>query len=222
MGTSDATRAAPAKQPQTKSARARWRPASRASLKARANDLYETPACAVKALLRTGEIERLAPSGGTIWEPCAGRGAIVRELRAAGFPVVAHDLIAHAGADDGIQTPIDFLMERAAPAGVTAIATNPPYKMADDFIRHGLSVGLPFIALLRLMALEGSGRSDLIDRHLRRVWAGIERLPTMHREGWTGPRTASAGAPFAWFVFEPGARQGPFFETGRISWRAVT
>jgi hypothetical protein len=191
---------------------ARWRPASRAALKVRAHDLYETPRCAVRALLRTGEIR------GAIWEPCAGRGAIVRELRAAGFQAVAYDLVAHEGADPGIQTPIDFLLDRAPPAGVDIIITNPPYKLADDFIRHGLSLGLPFVALLRLMALEGSGRSDLMDRHLRRVWAGIERLSMMHREGWQGPRTASGGAPFAWFAFEPGQRVGPI-ELNRISWR---
>ena len=58
------------------------------------------------------------------------------------------------------------------------------------------------IVLLRLAALEGTARSDLIDHHLRRVWLGRERLPMMHREGWNGRRLGQAGAPFAWFVFE--------------------
>ena len=194
---------------------ARWRPAARAPLKVRGHDLYETPAVAVRALLRTGELDR---HSGAIWEPAAGRGAIARELRAAGYAVVAHDLVAYDGADPGIETPIDFLMESAPPVGVSAIVTNPPYKSADAFIRRGLSLGLPFVALLRLQALEGARRSDLIDGHLRRVWAGTDRLPMMHREGWAGPRTASAGAPFAWFAFEPAQRSGPIaFE--RIRWR---
>ncbi|MGB7974728.1 MAG: hypothetical protein WCF81_10365 [Roseiarcus sp.] len=42
--------------------------------------------------------------------------------------------------------------------------------MADAFIRHGLSLDLPFVALLRPLALEGAGGSDLIDGHLGRVW----------------------------------------------------
>ncbi len=149
----------------------------------------------------------------------AGRGAIVRELRAFGHGVHAMDLVAHPGADPGILTPIDFLMEWAKPDCAASIVTNPPYKLADDFIRHGLGLGLPVIVLLRLMAIEGAGRSDLIDNHLRRVWAGIERLPTMHREGWDGPRMSASGAPFAWFVFEPGPRGNEPVELRRMSWR---
>jgi len=186
--------------------------ADRAALKDRKDDLYETPECATLALLRTGEL----PSGGRIWEPCAGRGAIARVLRAHGFDVCTHDLVAHLGADCGIQTGIDFLMEPFASAPL--IVTNPPFKLADDFIRHGLELGCTVIVLLRLMALEGANRSDLIDTHLRRVWAGKERLPQMHREGWAGKRTSSSGAPFAWFVFKPGQRMGPI-ELTRMSWR---
>ncbi|WP_276199029.1 class I SAM-dependent methyltransferase [Chelatococcus sp. XZ-Ab1] len=155
-----------------------------------------------------------------IWEPCAGRGAIARELTAAGHDVVAFDLVPHAGADPGIVTPIDFLLERAAPAGCACIVTNPPYKLADAFIRHGLALVPTVIVLLRLMAIEGAGRSDLIDRHLVRVWAGIERLPTMHREGWSGNRLTNSGAPFAWFVFSADPRPaGTPIELMRMSWR---
>ena len=180
----------------------------------RGNDLYETPSVAIRALIATGEVERL---GAPVWEPCAGRGAILRELKAAGFLSIAQDLVAYDGADEGIETPIDFLFERAARG---PIVTNPPYKIQDQFIRHGLSLGVPVIVLLRLATLEGAARTDLIDIHLRRVWAGIERLPMMHRDGWEGPKNGNSGAPFAWFVFEPGKRLGAI-ELRRISWRAT-
>jgi hypothetical protein len=197
---------------------AAWRPAQRSAIAARDSaELYETPAVATRALIRTGELDQHARS--TIWEPCAGRGAIVREIAAAGFRTVASDLIAYDGADSGIETPVDFMLERTAPAGAGAIVTNPRFRLADDFVRHGIALGLPVIVLLRLQALEGAGRSDLIDRHLRRVLVGIERLPMMHRQDWTGPRTKNGGAPFSWFCFAPGVRNGPV-ELGRISWRA--
>ena len=61
-------------------------------------------------------------------------------------------------------------MERTAPAGVSCILTNPPFSIADQFIRHGLDLGCDVLVLLRLMALEGAGRSDLIDE-LRAVIA---------------------------------------------------
>lgn len=190
--------------------------ASRHALKERGNDLYETPSVAVRALIRA--MPSVA-AGATVWEPCAGRGAIARELTAAGARVIAQDLVAYEGADPGIATPIDFLMERAVPAGVEMIVTNPPYKLADAFIRHGLELGLPVIVLLRLMAIEGAGRSDLMDRHCAAIFAGIERLPTMHREGWTGKRCDNSGAPFAWFVFLPEGRRGGAIQLTRISWR---
>jgi hypothetical protein len=186
--------------------------ADRAPLAERGVDLYETPQCAIRALLRVESLPHV------LWEPCAGRGAISRELKAAGHSVVTTDLCWHPGADDGILGGIDFLTERAPPADVTAIVTNPPFMLCDKFIRHGLSLGLPVIVLLRLMALEGAGRSDLIDRHLRRVWAGRERLPKFQREGWTGKTIATETSPFAWFVFDPESRDSAI-ELRRMSWR---
>lgn len=192
--------------------------ADRSPIRERAYDLYETPACATRALIRTGEFLD-GGSGIGIWEPCAGRGAISRELKAAGHAVLATDLVAYEGADEGIIAGRDFLLERHRPR-VSLIVTNPPYMHADAFIRHGLSLGLPVIVLLRLMAIEGAKRSDLIDEHLIRVWAGIERLPFMHRDGWSGKRNSNSGAPFAWFVFSPEKRGSAPIELRRMSWRS--
>jgi hypothetical protein len=63
------------------------------AMKERGNDLYETPECAVEALLA---VETL-PS--RIWEPACGPGSIVRVLRRAGHEIFASDLI-----DYGTQT----------------------------------------------------------------------------------------------------------------------
>ena len=187
--------------------------ASRHALKARKDDLYETPVEATRALLRH------VPLPVHVWEPAAGRGAIARELRAAGHAVLATELVPYEGAAGWILTGVDFLMERR-PTSVQAIVTNPPYKLADQFVRHGLSLGLPVIVLLRLMAIEGTKRSDIVDGHLHEVWAGRERLPFMHRDGWEGPKNANSGAPFAWFVFRPEKRTGPI-ALHRMSWRSA-
>jgi len=193
--------------------------ADRSPFKDRGDDLYQTPACATQALIRTGELDNLRD--GLIWEPAAGRGAIVRELLNFGFRVLPQDLVAYDNQDPPYpDVGYDFLLERSAPASVAAIVTNPPYKLADQFIRHGLSLGLPVIVLLRLMAIEGANRSDLIDKHLVRVWAGIERLPFMHREGWSGTKHSNSGAPFAWFCFSPEPRGDRPIELRRMSWRS--
>jgi hypothetical protein len=201
--------------------------AKRHALSERGNDLYESPACAPAALLLHEPLVKLADA---VWEPCAGRGAISRVLKAAGKQVLSQDLVAYEGADADVQPGVDFFKTRKAPFRDALIITNPPFMHADEFILHGLDLGWDVIVLLRLMAQEGvdgkhkgSGvRSKLIDEHLVRVWLGRERLPMMHREGWTGPKIkgGSSGAPFAWFVFEArphASDQG--YVTRRISWR---
>ena len=159
---------------------------ARGRLRDRGDDVYETPAAAVEALLSV----ELLPAH--IWEPCCGSGRIVEVLRAHGHCVTASDLVGDR---------IDFLIERRAPDGVEALVTNPPFKLAADFVRHGLAL-VPMVAmLLRLNFLESAARSDLIDSgRLARVHVFADRLPRMHRQGWEGPRASSTTA-FAWFVW---------------------
>jgi hypothetical protein len=141
-----------------------------------------------------------------------------RILEQEGFITIAEDLHHYEGADPSIKSGADFF-HAEPPRDAAAIVTNPPYRYADDFIRKGLGMGLPVIVLLRLMAIEGASRSDLVDQHCVRIWAGIERLPSMLREGYTGPRLSSSAVPFAWFVFEPQKRLSDYTELRRMSWR---
>jgi hypothetical protein len=187
--------------------------ADRGPLKDRGFDLYETPPCATRALIRTGMLDKYR----VLLEPCAGRGAISRELKAGGWRVISRDLVAYDGADEDIQPEDDFFSTWQVPH-LQAIVTNPPFKRVNEFIRHGLRLGLPVIVLLRLMYLEGARRSDLL-QHLYHVYIGIERLPKFQRESWKGNRLKTETAPFAWFVFQPQRRTGDMFTASRISWR---
>ena len=181
----------------------------RAPLNDRIDDLYETPPEATRALLKA---ERL-PSH--IWEPAAGRGAIVNVLRDAGHMVYASDLN-----DYGIPAQVvaaDFLMEWKAPLGCTCIVTNPPFKLVDQFVRRAIELAPKVCMLLRLMYLEGTGRDDILDR-LTRVHVFKNRLPRMHRDGWEGPRATSTIA-FGWFVWCR-EEEGPI-KLNRITWEGV-
>ena len=130
----------------------------RAPLADRADDLYETPPEATLALLRAEKLPQF------IWEPACGRGAIVNVLRAAGHDVVATDLVNYGAP---ITPPgyfgIDFLMERKAPEGTEAIVTNPPFKLADEFVAHALDLCPRVIMLLRLAFLESERRRGILE-----------------------------------------------------------
>jgi hypothetical protein len=169
--------------------------AGRHALAERGADLYETPPCAVEALL---SVEHL-PHG--IWEPAAGRGAIVNVLRNHGHAVTASDLIDYGFSLDFAG---DFLATAKAPADCEAIVTDPPYQIADQFARHALDLAPRVYLLLRLAFLESERRRDILEqRGLRAVHVFRKRLPMMHRDGWEGPR-ASSSISFAWFCWDRG------------------
>ena len=180
----------------------------RAPLREHRDDLYQTPPEATLALLRAEQLPHW------LWEPAAGRGAIVNVLRAAGHAVVASDL-----RDYGCPTHFsrrDFLLELKAPERCEAIITNPPYALAQQFVEHALELVPHVVMLLRLAFLESARRSPILDcGQLARVYPFSNRLPMMHRDGLTGPRASSA-VPFAWFCWSRQHR-GPT-ELRRISW----
>jgi hypothetical protein len=177
--------------------------AHKAPLADRRDDLYETPPEAVRALLGVETF----PSG-AIWEPACGPGAIARVLRAAGHEVWATDLVDYDSPDQD-QHGIDFLMEHgSAPYFIGSIITNPPFKLATEFVRHALLLCPRVYMLLRLAFLESERRTSILDSGwLRRVHVFRKRLPMMHRAGWDGPRASSAIA-FAWFCWDR-AHKGP-------------
>jgi hypothetical protein len=182
----------------------------------RGYDLRETPPEATRALIRTGCLDQYR----VLFEPCAGKGAISRVLTAGGWRVYARDLIAYPGADADVGPEVNFF--NSTPSIYDAIVTNPPYRWADDFIRHGIfKLKLPVYVLLRLMALEGANRSD-VHQHLHHVFIGVERLPMMHRPDWKGKKLKQGAMPFGWFCFFPEKNQDGLFTASRISWREET
>lgn len=171
---------------------------SMASYEERGNDLYETPPEATEALLKVEPLEDI------IWECAAGRGAISRVLRSHGHQVLSTDLFDY-GSPDVEFTGMDFLSSQvdALPAGINTIVTNPPYMYANEFVAKAMILGIPkIIMLLRLAYLESMKRTPILDRgSFKKVYVFKNRLPRMHREGWTGKKATSRMA-FAWFVWE--------------------
>jgi hypothetical protein len=169
-------------------------------------DLYETPAVAVEALLRIEKIPQ------RIWEPAAGKGAIVRVLRNHGHAVIASDIYDYGGLD----FVGDFRAQEKMPDGCDCILTNPPYQIVEPFVARALDLAPLVILLLRLAFMESERRSPILEnRGLARVHVFRKRLPMMHRDQWAG-RKANSGMAFAWFVWDR-AHRGPS-TVRRISW----
>jgi hypothetical protein len=170
------------------------------------DDFYPTPAPATRALLAK---ENFGPK---IWEPACGDGAISRVLTDAGHEVVSTDLM-----DRGFGTPrVDFLNERKLLA--PEIVTNPPFKMAEEFVRHALDLGASKVAMmLRLAWLEGSQRKKLFESTpLARVLVASRRL-SMARGGTNGGNGGGSMIAFAWFVWDCTHRGSP--ELAWFDWK---
>lgn len=160
----------------------------------REHDFYATPPEAVHSLLAIES--KWLPDCRVIWEPACGDGAISKVLEAHGYEVMSTDLV-----DRGYGTPgIDFLTSDSFVN--SAIITNPPYKLARQFVDTALE-HVPYVAmLLRLAFLEGGARMPwFASTPLARVHVSSRRLPMMHRDGWTGPKAGSAVC-HAWFVWD--------------------
>tara|TARA_R100000700_G_scaffold32473_1_gene39861 strand:- start:2 stop:526 length:525 start_codon:yes stop_codon:yes gene_type:complete len=164
------------------------------SKKRQKDDFYPTPLVAVESLLDYENFE------GDIWEPACGDGAISQSVSMF-HNVVSTDLNDFGFGNSGI----DFLMEQKLLA--PNIITNPPYKLAQQFIQKAIDLGAKkHCWLLRLSFLEGQHRRiSLFDYHKpARVLVFSQRLTI-----WRGDEepNGSGATAYAWFVWDGKAKQ---------------
>jgi hypothetical protein len=181
----------------------------RHALSDRGDDVYFTPPVATEALRRHAKLPH------KVWECACGDGTgIVDPLRAAGHEVVGSDLVDYGRPDCFWHR--DFLLERKVPDGCEAIITNPPFKLAEEFVEHALDLSPRVIMLLRFAFYESERRCGILEgRGLARVLVFRKRLPMMHRAGWEGKK-GNSGMAFAWFLWSRN-HTGPT-TLHRISW----
>ena len=173
-------------------------------------DRYDTPPEVTRAFLQAFEreerwwgVERLI-----IWEPSAGSGAMIGPLRET-YPdaeICASDLYPRA---EGVRE-VDFLDTDDAPAIVDMIITNPPFRLAEQFLRHAMKVIADegtVILLLRAGFLESRRRENLLEE-----FPPSEVYFLRSRPKFTGPNTngGTDTAMYAWFVWRKGERPDHF------------
>jgi len=100
----------------------------------------------------------------------------------------------------------DFLLEQEMPVGCQSIITNPPFRIAGDFVRHALGLGVRKLAIIQRIAfLEGSERRKSIfgPHPPARVWVFSRRV-TMWKGDLEEQRDKGGAMAFAWICWEVG------------------
>jgi len=162
------------------------------------SDYYATPAWCTRLLLDRINLRR----GTDVLDPCAGGGAILSEIGTGPTKYAieirsecSEDLLKHAS---GVLIA-DYLTDpRCEDLWMDWIITNPPYRLAAEFVRRSMAVATGGIAMLLRLNFLGSsrGRADLFcspDWGMPAVYV-LERRPS-----FVGGRTDAC--EYAWFVW---------------------
>lgn len=147
-------------------------------------DFYPTPEWATEALFTVEKFN------GVILEPAAGNGAMSKVIEKYNT-VISKDIVyGH-----------NFMAETSS---YDNIVTNPPFKLALQFVRKGKQVSQNKLALfLKLSFLEGKARKQMFEENdfpLARVHVFSKRV-TFHPEGIEDKKRRGTMA-FAWFVWD--------------------
>lgn len=160
-----------------------------------------------------GEKHITAPA---IWECACGNGNLYRVLDERGYKCIYSDIKDRSTADYPLKYKgmlnKNFLKVYDFPKpwiyNVAVILTNPPYSLANDFIKHALDI-LPdnglYIALMNITYLAGQKRYNEIYQFgtLREIYVFSKRV-----ECWKNGEKPTDGcgsiANYAWFVFQKG------------------
>ncbi|WP_438751471.1 SAM-dependent methyltransferase [Pararhizobium sp. O133] len=171
-------------------------------------DDFPTPPWATRALIE----KVIGPenvSGLTCLEPAAGRGYMARAL--AEYFKTVHSADAYPYGFCPIR---DFLTFPYEALSHDWVITNPPFRLAEEFVETALTVARKGVAILaRTVFLESVGRyENIFIKRPPSVFAQFaERVPMV--KGRVDAK-ASTATGYAWFVWE-NEKQG---EHPRLSW----
>lgn len=166
------------------------------------NDFYATDPKAAELLL---EVEELS---NWIWEPACGKGHLSEVFKDNGHKVFSTDLI-----DRGYGGTGDFFLYDKVPSSIHPcdIVTNPPFKIAQDFVQHALDIqedGRKVCMFLKLSFLEGQKRKSFFEKNPpKTVYVSSSRLRCAKNGDFEKyGKGVSTAIAYAWFVWEKGYR----------------
>lgn len=178
-------------------------------------DDFPTPPWATRALMDVLEGQGQVLHMQHVWEPACNRGHMARVLAERFDRVFATDV--HDYGWPRQDAVADFLIDWSQDRpDVDWIITNPPFRLAEDFITHGLRLGAGVAVLVRSAFLEGQARYERLFREtpptfvcpfVERVvmWKGVLLDPEV--PVWDADRRAarkpSSATAYAWLIWMP-------------------
>jgi hypothetical protein len=189
-------------------------------------DDFPTPPWATRALIEKVIEPILYPSAFqplgamTCWEPACNRGFMARPLKEYFRSVHCSDV--HDYEWEGQDRVCDFLFPGSEPPhiaahGVDWIITNPPFRLAEEFIFRALAIAKHGVAIIQRVAfLEGQDRYERLysKRPPQLVAQFAERVP-MNRG--TCYHTNSTATAYAWMVWTT----NPVWSRTQLTWIPV-
>jgi len=169
------------------------------------DDYYATPPKATQVLLDNLDLSKCK----TFLEPSCGEGHISKVLESnfKESKVFSTDLVNRGYGKTGINF-LNIFTEK-----VDCVITNPPFKLAKEFIQKGLSLSNKYVIMFaKIQLLEGIGRKELFEKYPPKyIYVFSNRVNPLRN----GLATDEKGKPwastmcFAWFVWEVGFNEEP-------------
>jgi surface antigen len=157
-------------------------------------DAFPTPPWATRALCE----HVIEIRGSVVWEPACGEGHMAEPLRQYAHTVLASDV--H---DYGYGAIRDFLWPGDLGTEVGWVVTNPPFRLAEQFVKRGLEVATIGVAVLvRSVFIESAGRYEGLFRNRPPTIMAqfVERVPMVKGRLDRDASTATAYCWLTWFV----------------------
>ena len=166
------------------------------------NDFYATEPAAADLLEKTGE------TANYIWECACGQGHLAKRFEELGHFVFSSDKI-----DRGFGERFDFINDEFETSHIDPyfyeyfdIVTNPPYKLAAEFIKKGYELLRPkrkLCLFLKLTFLESVARDKLFEQYpVSRIHVCRKRIKCAKNGDFS--KVQSSPTCYAWFVWEKG------------------
>jgi hypothetical protein len=160
-------------------------------------DDFPTPPWATRALAEHIIGGKDALTGMTCLEPACGAGHMAKPLKEYFSEVTAADAYEYGHSDVR-----DFLTYPYKSASVDWVITNPPFRLAEEFIMRAMPIARKGVAILaRSVFLESVGRYKGIFREMppTKFAQFVERVPMIKGRL---DRKATTATGYAWLVWE--------------------